>query len=273
MSDFIIGEQIEKHQDTLEGMGTALIRGDGQAFVAETVSLITTLATGESLLGSFAKSGLERIFGQSANAVLKQQIAEWNQELEQQQLIQRLAEVVEVLLAQALIQTIRSQHNVKGEIVEALGGLRTEFDAFRKEFGKRAAEAGIELRIEQQLVTGGATGVRVRASSYESALPYLRSYMVTPHATLSDLLRSIFSPAELRDFLRRLPRGKDLADALPEGLGITLLAGEAVMVLERRGRIDEALFSALVQHASDRYDEIAAVAHARNIPLPPRPPG
>ncbi|WP_309896005.1 hypothetical protein [Archangium sp.] len=95
--------------------------------------------------------------------------------------------------------------------------------------------------------------------------------MNTPYAKLSDLLRSMFNAAELRAFLRRLPSGTDLVDALPEGLGSALLAGEAVDTLQRRGRVDRELFVHLVGYAPDRYDEIADVARAWGVVPPPRP--
>jgi nucleoside phosphorylase len=94
--------------------------------------------------------------------------------------------------------------------------------------------------------------------------------MTTPYAKLSDLLRSMFNTEELRAFLRRLPRGADLADALPEGQGISLLAGHAVDALERRGRVDPEFFAHLVNHTPERYDAIADVARAWNVAPPPR---
>jgi nucleoside phosphorylase len=95
--------------------------------------------------------------------------------------------------------------------------------------------------------------------------------MTTPYKKLSDLLRFMFSTAELRVFLHRLPRGKDLVDALPEGRGIALLAGDAVEVLERRGQVNAELFAQLVDNAPERYDDIADIARAWNVAPPPRP--
>lgn len=94
--------------------------------------------------------------------------------------------------------------------------------------------------------------------------------MTTPYAQLSDLLRSMFSAPELRHFLRRLPNGADIVDAIPEGLGIALLAGEAVSALERRGQVNRMLFETLILSAPDRYDEIADVAGVWGVVLSPR---
>jgi hypothetical protein len=170
MSDFVLGEQIEKHEDTLEAMGKALTEGKPEEFVAEATGLVTALASGQPLLGALVKHGFAHIFGASANAVLEKQIAAWNQELDRQQHIARLAEAIEVLLGQALIQVVRAQHGVKDELLQALGGVRADLAGFREDFGARMAAAQAELRIEQDLVGEGATGVRVRASSSQSVL-------------------------------------------------------------------------------------------------------
>ena len=170
MSDFVLGEQIEKHGGTLEAMGKALIEGRQEAFVAETAGLVSTLAVGHPLLGRLVEHGFARLFASSANAVLDKQIAAWNQELDRQQLVARLAEAVEALLGQALIQVIRAQHDVKDEVMQALGGLRQDLAGFREDFAARAAAAQAALRVEQELVSGGATGVRVRAGSSKALL-------------------------------------------------------------------------------------------------------
>lgn len=165
MSDFVLGEQIEKHEGALEAMGKALIEGKQEAFVAEAANLVTTLASGQPLLGALVEQGFARLFASSANAVLDKQIAAWNQELDRQQRMGKLAEAVEVLLGQAIIQVIRAQHGIKDELMEALGGMREDLAGFREDLAARTAAASAALRVEQEVVSGGATGVRVRASS------------------------------------------------------------------------------------------------------------
>ena len=91
--------------------------------------------------------------------------------------------------------------------------------------------------------------------------------MSTPYADLSDLLQAMFSAPELRRFIRRLPRGSDLADALPEGNGIALLAGEVVDALQRRNRIDQRLFENLLSSAPTRREEIETIARAWGVEI------
>lgn len=165
MSDFVLGDEIEKHKGQLQGMTKALTEGKRADFIAETASLTVSVATGVPMLGPLVKPVVARAFAASANAVLEKQIAEWNQELDRRDLVQRLAEAIEVLLGQALIQIIRAQHGVTGEIIDELGGLREDLAGFREDFAARAAAAGVDVHVQQKLVSGGATGVRVRASS------------------------------------------------------------------------------------------------------------
>lgn len=181
MSDFVLGEQIEKHRGTLEAMARALAEGKQGAFVAETAGLVSALASGQPLLGALVKQGFASLFASSANAVLDTQIAAWNQELDRQDLIARLAEAVEVLLGQALIQVIRAQHGIADELMQALGGVREDLAGFREDLAARAAAAHAALRIEQALVSGGATGVRVRAGSRKAVI--IRQATVTGAGT------------------------------------------------------------------------------------------
>jgi tetratricopeptide (TPR) repeat protein len=78
---------------------------------------------------------------------------------------------------------------------------------------------------------------------------------------LVDLFLSLFSEAELRMFLRALPAGEALAPHLPAGpASLSLLAFEAVSLLERHGRIDTALFQRLHHERPGRRADIDRVA-------------
>jgi tetratricopeptide (TPR) repeat protein len=78
---------------------------------------------------------------------------------------------------------------------------------------------------------------------------------------LVDLFLSLFSDVELRMFLRSLPAGEALAPHLPAGAAsLSLLAFEAVSLLERHGRIDAALFRRLHQERPGRRADIDGVA-------------
>lgn len=77
---------------------------------------------------------------------------------------------------------------------------------------------------------------------------------------LESFLRRAFSEHELRRFLRSLPDGAALVDELPgQGCPHAELAHQAVLVLERQGRLDAELFAALQDWRPARADEIAAL--------------
>lgn len=78
---------------------------------------------------------------------------------------------------------------------------------------------------------------------------------------LVDLFLSLFTDVELRMFLRSLPGGDGLAPFLPAGAAsLSLLAFEAVALLERHGRIDADLFRCLHQERPGRRADIERVA-------------
>jgi nucleoside phosphorylase len=106
----------------------------------------------------------------------------------------------------------------------------------------------------------------------------------TSTAHLQDLLRDLFSSSsDLRDFLRRLPHGKHITDAVSDRVGLAQAAAEAVDALQRRGIVDAGFFEALAKSRPSRQQEVAAVATAFGItigitisqvptqPLPPPP--
>ena len=100
----------------------------------------------------------------------------------------------------------------------------------------------------------------------------------TPEARkrrLSDLLRDLFSEAELRRFADGLPLGEELTAALPGGnTSRAELAEQLVAALARRGQIDARLFAALLGERPAQRERIAGAASAWSVPLaasePPR---
>ena len=70
-----------------------------------------------------------------------------------------------MLLGQALIQLVRSQHAVKDEVLDALGGVRRDLEAFRQDFAARVASASESVRLDSLVVHGGGLGIRVRATT------------------------------------------------------------------------------------------------------------
>ena len=93
----------------------------------------------------------------SADAMLRRELAAMEKDEERQRFAAQIAEPVEALIGQALIQLVRVQHNVKDEVLEALGGLRGDLATFREEFAKELG--GATVKVEVQVVKEGATGV------------------------------------------------------------------------------------------------------------------
>ncbi len=92
-------------------------------------------------------------------------------------------------------------------------------------------------------------------------------------ATLPALLIELFSEAELRPFLRKLPRATDLVEALP-GQTATYAhqVDEAVAALQRRGLVNSALFDALRRERPVRVADIDAVERSVLEPVEPTLP-
>jgi hypothetical protein len=186
MSEFVIGDAIREHEESLEAMADALQAGDEDAVVGETAGLVTTVATGQPLLGVLATKAAARVFGKSANAILREQTAQWNRQRDRRAFINDLAGAVEVLIGQALVQIARSQHNVKDELIEALGGIRDDLAGFRDEFGARLAQA--DVRIEQALIRDGATGAKLRVRAESRKVVFVSQGTVTGNGTTGVVL-------------------------------------------------------------------------------------
>ena len=131
-------------------------------------SLAVSLATGNPFLAALAPLGrkaIARIFGSSVNAVLTRELAALAKDEERRAFLHQIDEVVEALLGQALIQIVRSQHAVKDEVLETLGGMRRDFESFRNDFATQLANASETVRVDSIKVTDGGIGVRVAATT------------------------------------------------------------------------------------------------------------
>ncbi len=77
---------------------------------------------------------------------------------------------------------------------------------------------------------------------------------------LAQLLCELFNATEMRHWVQLLPNGRQLHTELPsEGASPQTLAREIVMVLDRHGRIDSALFDSLRKLRPDRRSDIERV--------------
>lgn len=80
---------------------------------------------------------------------------------------------------------------------------------------------------------------------------------------LRELLLSLFTAHELGHFMSDLPGGEQLSNALPGSeASRDVLAGAAVQVLDRHGRINHQLFDAMLDQRSGRSDDIERTRRA-----------
>lgn len=159
-------EKIKQHSGELLEISTGLAHRD-KAKVAAGVTSLLVAAAGHpelaGLLSPFVHAGVQRAFVNTATTRLISAAAKYEQIDEQNAFISRIAESIEVLIGQSLIQLVRTQHQTKDAVVDALGGLRTDLQQFRSDFEQRVAES--DIRIEIQRVLDGATGIRVSADA------------------------------------------------------------------------------------------------------------
>jgi len=166
MADADLGALLEPHKSTLKDMATSLAAGDHAKLAASAAVLVGALATGSpqvALLAPFAEKAFAKAFGNSADAMLRRELAAMEKEEDRQRFVAQLAEPVEALIGQALIQLVRVQHNVKEEVLEALGGVRSDMAGFREEFAKELGSH--EVRVDLAEGEGGGVGVRVAAGA------------------------------------------------------------------------------------------------------------
>lgn len=171
MADIEITALLKPHETTLREMAKQLTAGDRAAFVGSTVTLITALATANpqiALLAPFAGKAASRAFSNATDDFFRRELAQLEAEEAQRAFVAQIADVVEDLVGQAVLQLVRVEHNVKDELVEALGGLREDLAGFRHRFQEELEKSGDSretVRVDVQTVQRGAIGIRVGASA------------------------------------------------------------------------------------------------------------
>jgi aminopeptidase N len=161
-----LGALLEAHKSTLKELAQSLVSNDGAKTAGLAATLVMALATGHpevAILAPLAQRAIAKAFGNSANATLRKELAAIQAEEAKRAFAAQIGEPIEVLIGQALVQLIRAQHNIKDEVLNVLGGVREDLSGFRKQFAQESA--GSAATIDAQLVSAGATGVRVRESS------------------------------------------------------------------------------------------------------------
>jgi hypothetical protein len=159
---------LKAHHGELKTIAEAAGSGNRDKVIDAVSSLAVSLATGNPLLGALAplgRKGIARAFGNSVNAALTRELAALGQAEERRAFLGQIDEVVEALLGQAVIQIVRSQHAVKDELLDALGGVRRDFETFRNDFADQIAKVSESVAIDSIMVREGGIGVRVAATT------------------------------------------------------------------------------------------------------------
>ena len=164
MADRDLGALLEPHKKTLESISQSLAAGDQAKTAGSLATLVAALATGHpeiAILAPFAQSAVARAFGNSADAMLRRELDTMVADEAKAAFAAQIAEPIEALIGQALIQLVRVQHNVKDELLKALGGVREELSTFREQFKAESGAQPFAVTVDEQIVKGGI-GVRVR---------------------------------------------------------------------------------------------------------------
>jgi len=167
-ADVELKRLLKAHQGELKTIAEAAGTGNRDKVIDAVSSLAISLATGNPVLGALAPLGrksIARAFGNSVNATLIRELAALAKDEERRAFLGQIDEVIEVLLGQAMIQIVRSQHAVKDELLEVLGGLRHDFEMFRTEFADQIAKTPESVIVDTLMIREGGRGVRVAATT------------------------------------------------------------------------------------------------------------
>jgi len=163
MGDVDLEKLLKDHQSELKALGEHLAGGQREKFIAGAAALVGTLATGNpsvGLLKPFAEKLIARAFASAADERLRVEIEAMKGEDDRRAFVNQIGDALQVLLDEAVLQMVRVQHNVAGELAEKVEGcMREELGDFRSAFAGNLG--GYMVRLEEQVVRDGATGVRV----------------------------------------------------------------------------------------------------------------
>jgi hypothetical protein len=168
MSDVEIETLLTPHSKELASIAEAVAKGERGKVVDQVASLVATLATGNPLLGALAplaRKGVAAAFGNAADEMFRRELAALEKDEEKKRFLDQIDEVVAALVGQALVQLVRSQHAVKDEVLQALGGVRADFERFRQDFVEKIGEKDATIHVDAMRVSQGAVGIRVRSST------------------------------------------------------------------------------------------------------------
>jgi hypothetical protein len=177
MADAELGALLEPHKNTLKEIAQGIASGNGIKVASAAATLVAALASGHPevmLLAPFAEQAIAKAFGRSADAMLGRELAALEAVEDRQKFAAQIAEPIEALIGQALIQLARIQHRTTDEVLENLGGLRDDLAAFREQFTQELDNTAV--KVDRLIVKSGATGVRVSPQAKKCAfISYLEA--------------------------------------------------------------------------------------------------
>jgi hypothetical protein len=167
---------VKDQKSELKDVASGLAEGKREKVAAGVITLLAGLVTGHPEVGAlapFAQEAVRLACAASATRRLQKVVAAAEAEDSRARaygdtsppaggdsaLIAQIAEAVEALVGQALIQLVRVEHATKDELVEALGGVREDLADFRADFQRELVDR--EVRVDVQHVREGATGLRI----------------------------------------------------------------------------------------------------------------
>jgi hypothetical protein len=127
MADVDLEKLLEPYSKELTGIAEAVAKGERDKVIDGAASLAMTLATGNPILGALAplaRKGIAKAFGNAADEMLARELAKMEKEEERRSFLDLIDEVIAALWGQTLIQLVRTHHNVKDEILAALGDMQ-----------------------------------------------------------------------------------------------------------------------------------------------------
>lgn len=157
-----LGEAIRSHPSELKDVASGFAARDHAKTVAAIVRFTGTLAGQPALanlLAPFSEEAVKRAFASTATQRLLAEAARLESEDREEACTTALLDFIEALLGQAIIQLVRVQHQTTDPIVEAMGGLRADLEAFREDFQSQLDES--EVRVDVQRIREGATGIHL----------------------------------------------------------------------------------------------------------------
>lgn len=153
---------LDEHQSDLTKLSQNLLDGDSNAFTAGLSKLLVTISTGIPALGALAKQGVSQAFARSTQAQLERELAKLAKEDERQEFAELVAGPIEELIGQALLQLVRVHNRDTEVLVEELGGVRAELEAFRVDFASRIEP---ETVVVDEIDVSGGIGVVIKANA------------------------------------------------------------------------------------------------------------